>query len=113
MIKNNKTIIPTDYLNIPTEGVNEFLRIKKLINREETSIKKTQKFNKKQIKKEDNLIGTVVGEKALPISEDNKGHKMLLAMGWKKGEGLGIENSGSSSFIEVKVRSKRGGLGGE
>ncbi|KAI8617104.1 hypothetical protein BC830DRAFT_1115197, partial [Chytriomyces sp. MP71] len=80
--------------------------------------------------------GDVIGEGAKEIGEDNVGHKMMLAMGWKPGDGLGggigAVASGSESVeaeetegspaasaagiklvepISVTVRAKRRGLG--
>lgn len=57
-------------------------------------------------------IGSVVGSKAEPICQSNVGHKMLLKMGWKSGESLGlISEKVSVSAIDVVIRVKRSGLG--
>lgn len=45
----------------------------------------------------------------LPISTDNIGNKMLKAMGWTEGSGLGKSNQGISDIIQVERR--RGSLG--
>ncbi|KAJ3218235.1 hypothetical protein HDU67_006344 [Dinochytrium kinnereticum] len=60
--------------------------------------------------------GTVVGEFAVPISKENVGHKMLLAMGWTPGATLGASQAGDGAISEplsVTVRAKRRGLGAE
>lgn len=46
-----------------------------------------------------------------PISSDNKGHRMLQAMGWKEGDKLGTNGSGLSEPIHVVKRAKNLGLG--
>ncbi|KAI8914525.1 G-patch domain-containing protein [Gorgonomyces haynaldii] len=58
-------------------------------------------------------LGDIVGEKASPIAESNIGHKMLAAMGWTPGQGLGASGAGIVDPVAAIVRSKRGGLGGE
>jgi len=45
------------------------------------------------------------------IGSENKGNKMLKAMGWKEGEGLGKEKRGISDPIEVKLNQGTTGLG--
>ncbi|KAI8898710.1 G-patch domain-containing protein, partial [Globomyces pollinis-pini] len=56
-------------------------------------------------------MGDVVGAKAIPISENNFGHRMLLKMGWTPGQSLGASNDGIVQPIQAVIRSKRGGLG--
>lgn len=57
-------------------------------------------------------IGSVVGQKAEPICTSNIGHKMLLKMGWKTGDSLGLSSEkGVVSAIDVVIRGKRSGLG--
>ncbi|XP_060065534.1 angiogenic factor with G patch and FHA domains 1-like isoform X2 [Ylistrum balloti] len=47
-----------------------------------------------------------------PISEENKGHKMLKKLGWTEGESLGKDNEGIRQPISVKFRANRSaGLG--
>ncbi|XP_033750133.1 angiogenic factor with G patch and FHA domains 1-like [Pecten maximus] len=47
-----------------------------------------------------------------PISEGNKGHKMLKKLGWTEGESLGKDNEGIRQPISVKFRAnKSAGLG--
>ncbi|RWS06803.1 RNA-binding protein 5-like protein [Dinothrombium tinctorium] len=46
-----------------------------------------------------------------PIAEDNIGNKMLKAMGWTEGQGLGRSNQGRANIIEVERRSGCAGLG--
>ncbi|OWF53997.1 angiogenic factor with G patch and FHA domains 1-like isoform X2 [Mizuhopecten yessoensis] len=47
-----------------------------------------------------------------PISEENKGHKMLKKLGWTEGDSLGKDNEGIRQPISVKFRAnKSAGLG--
>lgn len=46
-----------------------------------------------------------------PISDDNKGAKMLQQMGWKKGEGLGKDGSGILNPIRAESYAKSAGIG--
>ncbi|KAH8555556.1 hypothetical protein BGW37DRAFT_450035 [Umbelopsis sp. PMI_123] len=55
--------------------------------------------------------GHVVAGNAAPISDQNIGHQMLAAMGWKQGDSLGTEGTGITVPIEAIVRKKRTGLG--
>lgn len=58
--------------------------------------------------------GNIVGKSADPIGEENKGHKMLLKMGWGKGTALGRDgNTGIIDPVQVQIRQKRAGLGVE
>lgn len=45
------------------------------------------------------------------IGSDNIGNKMLKAMGWTEGQGLGKSGQGMSGIIEVQQRVKCAGLG--
>uniref|UniRef100_A0A8D0B789 Angiogenic factor with G patch and FHA domains 1 n=1 Tax=Salvator merianae TaxID=96440 RepID=A0A8D0B789_SALMN len=45
------------------------------------------------------------------ISDNNKGHKMLQKMGWKKGEGLGKTGGGMKDPINLQLHRKHAGLG--
>ncbi|CAN8002052.1 unnamed protein product, partial [Ixodes hexagonus] len=40
------------------------------------------------------------------IGEDNIGNKMLKAMGWSEGQGLGKSNTGTTNIVEVRARGK-------
>ncbi|OUM60284.1 hypothetical protein PIROE2DRAFT_33170, partial [Piromyces sp. E2] len=65
-------------------------------NRGKTSVNKPQ-------------LGSKVGENANPISNENKGFKLLQSMGWKPGESLGTNNSQNIvNPIEVVVRDQSG-----
>lgn len=50
-------------------------------------------------------------EPAEAIGSDNIGNKMLKAMGWTEGQGLGKTGQGMSGIIEVQRRVKSAGLG--
>ncbi|CAO3608261.1 unnamed protein product [Cunninghamella echinulata] len=58
-----------------------------------------------------NSHGTVVASNAAPINESNVGHRMLAAMGWQQGSGLGSTNTGITAPIEAVFRGNRRGLG--
>ncbi|CAN8006629.1 unnamed protein product [Ixodes pacificus] len=45
------------------------------------------------------------------IGEDNIGNKMLKAMGWSEGQGLGKSNTGTTNIVEVQRRVTSAGLG--
>ncbi|XP_062455730.1 angiogenic factor with G patch and FHA domains 1 isoform X1 [Rhea pennata] len=47
----------------------------------------------------------------IEISNDNKGHKMLEKMGWKKGEGLGKDGGGMKDPIHLQLHKMHAGLG--
>ncbi|CAG2108641.1 unnamed protein product [Medioppia subpectinata] len=54
---------------------------------------------------------TVVQSHQTPISNDNIGSKMLKAMGWTEGTGLGKANQGTKNIIQVEKRTDGIGLG--
>lgn len=45
------------------------------------------------------------------IDETNKGHQMLMKMGWKKGDSLGKGDTGLKEPIQVRVHTSKAGLG--
>lgn len=47
----------------------------------------------------------------VPISEDNKGFKLLKGMGWSEGKGLGKSEQGSVGAIATSLKVDRTGLG--
>lgn len=57
--------------------------------------------------------GSVVGQHARPIAEDNVGNKLLQKLGWKPGQGLGSASDGIVLPIDAVVRGKRQGIGHE
>uniref|UniRef100_A0A7S2XDK9 G-patch domain-containing protein n=1 Tax=Lotharella oceanica TaxID=641309 RepID=A0A7S2XDK9_9EUKA len=46
-----------------------------------------------------------------PIDDSNKGSKMLKAMGWKKGQGLGKDSRGRTAPVEAEIHVRGAGLG--
>lgn len=47
----------------------------------------------------------------IPISDDNKGARMLAQMGWKKGEGLGKDKSGILDPVKAESYAQSAGIG--
>ena len=45
------------------------------------------------------------------IDSSNKGNRMLKAMGWTEGQGLGKKNTGRTDIIHIETRSETAGLG--
>ncbi|KAI9485494.1 MAG: hypothetical protein EXX96DRAFT_545301 [Benjaminiella poitrasii] len=55
---------------------------------------------------------TEVASDSAPIASSNLGHRMLAAMGWKEGEGIGASSSeGIKEPIKVYMRARGRGLG--
>lgn len=50
-------------------------------------------------------------DNAAPIGSDNVGNKMLKAMGWSEGQGLGRNSDGRTDIIKGSRRAERAGLG--
>lgn len=71
------------------------------------------KVEKKDSKKPNTkaIPGTIIGDNAKKIDDDNIGNKMLQKMGWIPGEGLGNSGLGITDPIAAMVRGKRVGLG--
>jgi hypothetical protein len=55
--------------------------------------------------------GQIVGAGAAEISHESMGHKLMMKMGWSKGQGLGKEGEGMKNPVEQKVRLGTAGLG--
>lgn len=47
----------------------------------------------------------------VPIESSNKGNKMLKAMGWKEGQGLGKNESGIVAPVQANLRTEGAGIG--
>ncbi|XP_074787675.1 angiogenic factor with G patch and FHA domains 1 isoform X3 [Athene noctua] len=47
----------------------------------------------------------------IEISNNNKGHKILEKMGWKKGEGLGKDGGGMKEPVHLQLHKTHAGLG--
>lgn len=55
--------------------------------------------------------GQIVGAGAAEIGQESMGHKLMMKMGWSKGQGLGKEGEGMKTPVEQKVRLGTAGLG--
>ncbi|KAJ1813972.1 squalene synthetase-like protein, partial [Coemansia sp. RSA 2598] len=55
--------------------------------------------------------GKMVAHGAPVVGDSNVGHKMLKQMGWQPGQGLGANEEGRSTPVEVMFRAGRRGLG--
>ncbi|KAI8320221.1 G-patch-domain-containing protein, partial [Martensiomyces pterosporus] len=53
----------------------------------------------------------MVAEDAPAVGASNIGHQMLTQMGWAPGQGLGANQEGRSTPVDVMIRSGRQGLG--
>ncbi|KAJ1990938.1 squalene synthetase-like protein [Coemansia spiralis] len=62
-------------------------------------------------KSSDNAHGKMVAENAPEVSATNIGHKMLQQMGWQPGKGLGANEEGRATPVDVVIRGGRRGLG--
>ena len=56
------------------------------------------------------IDGSIVGEKSVPIKEDNVGNQMLQKMGWTPGTGLGRESTGIIEHVTAVIKTKRSGI---
>ncbi|RZF39930.1 hypothetical protein LSTR_LSTR002333 [Laodelphax striatellus] len=85
-----------------------------LKRRYELDKKKTESdVNNKNVHKKLRVVEQELREDGLsqPISEDNKGFKMLQKLGFKPGSGLGKSQEGCKEPIPINVKSDRQGLG--
>lgn len=55
--------------------------------------------------------GDIVGENAQEIDDNNIGKRMLRSLGWTDGMSLGTGNIGIMAPLEVKVKTKKHGIG--
>lgn len=55
--------------------------------------------------------GDIVGHAAPVLGEENRGHKMLMKMGWASGTALGKGNEGILEPIAHVVKNSKAGLG--
>jgi hypothetical protein len=55
--------------------------------------------------------GQIVGAGAAEIGHESMGHRLMMKMGWSKGQGLGKEGEGMKNPVEQKVRLGTAGLG--
>ncbi|KAJ2455243.1 squalene synthetase-like protein [Coemansia sp. RSA 2336] len=55
--------------------------------------------------------GKMVAENAPAVGASNIGHQMLQQMGWSPGQGLGAEQKGRATPVDVMFRNSRRGLG--
>ncbi|GAB4818345.1 hypothetical protein N2152v2_005391 [Parachlorella kessleri] len=87
----------------------------KLLNQyEQQAAQDLQRVQPKEEKRR-KLSGTQQREEALqqPLAADNKGFKLLAAMGYKPGQGLGKSVEGRSEPIPLDLKQNRLGLGAE
>ncbi|CAO3607816.1 unnamed protein product [Cunninghamella blakesleeana] len=102
--KSPKTCIPKD-----RKAIDKHINKKRTIEKAKKKMKKKPKENQSKVSAKP--AGKIVGQHAAPIASNNIGHKMMSAMGWKEGQSLGNRNDGILNPIEVKILSKRRGLG--
>lgn len=54
--------------------------------------------------------GDIVGADAPEISSNNVGRKLLMKMGWKSGQGLGLDNAGIPEPVVAKIKKTKLGI---
>lgn len=55
--------------------------------------------------------GSVLAKSAPPVSSSTVGHQLLQKMGWSEGVGLGKDANGIVDPVQVKIKTRRDGLG--
>lgn len=78
--------------------------------RDKFGLDDTPEFNKPKFAEPESSESSLSAP-ALPITNDNIGSRMLKAMGWTEGTGLGKSNQGMSDIIQVERRRSGLGLG--
>ncbi|KAH9526929.1 RNA-binding protein 5, variant 2 [Dermatophagoides farinae] len=81
--------------------------------RDKYGIDDTPEFSKRKFEMEKQSLPPLKEKTPPPISDDNIGNRMLKAMGWTEGTGLGKSNQGMSGIIEVERRKSGLGLGNQ
>nr|XP_027195844.1 RNA-binding protein 5-like [Dermatophagoides pteronyssinus] len=81
--------------------------------RDKYGIDDTPEFSKRKFEMEKQEKSREQRTPPPPISDDNIGSRMLKAMGWTEGTGLGKSNQGMSGIIEVERRKSGLGLGNQ
>ena len=80
--------------------------------RNSTKYKDRAEGRRKEIGSDNPFEATQSASLDVALDDNNKGFKMLSKMGWKKGEGLGVENNqGIVEPIKIETRAERSGLG--
>lgn len=76
-------------------------------------INKAKERYQREMEKKASLVQTYQAQSlaSRPIGEDNKGSKLLKAMGWREGSGLGKSGQGRTEIIEAEQRVSNAGLG--
>jgi hypothetical protein len=45
------------------------------------------------------------------LDGDNKGNQIMIKMGWKQGQGIGVDSTKVTKILSQKMRKKNSGLG--
>lgn len=111
VIKNKRT-----YRTIPDYmGIDRFLHQRPVFNRTDqrrprSEIDQEKSSRRGKPSKAHNREGDIVGANAPEISSDNFGRRLLVKMGWKAGQGLGLGNDGISEPVMAKVKNSKLGI---
>jgi len=79
--------------------------------KQEADVQKRKRMFEDMVKEAAIKDGKEKAEKA--IDESNVGNRMLKAMGWKEGSGLGKKGTGIVAPIKTEIVSERAGLGSD
>jgi hypothetical protein len=111
VIKNKRT-----YRSLPEyDSIQRYLRQRPVFNRIDQKRPRAEIDNEKSSRrgnpsKAHVKEGDIVGANAPEISGDNFGRRLLIKMGWKTGQGLGLDSSGIAEPVMAKVKKTKLGI---
>jgi hypothetical protein len=111
VIKNKRT-----YRSLPEyDSIQRYLRQRPVFNRIDQKRPRAEIDNEKSSRrgnpsKAHVKEGDIVGANAPEISGDNFGRRLLIKMGWRTGQGLGLDNNGIAEPVMAKVKKTKLGI---